>query len=385
MSPSVSLCVIARNEAATLVRCLRSASSLVQEMIVVDTGSTDETVALAEAEGATVFHFAWCDDFAAARNAALECATGEWILWLDADEFLLPESLEPLRHVFARSDVQAAWLIRQEMEREGQTAGFIEMRQLRVWRNDPALRFVGRCHPHFGTLLEERAAHTGQHTLYPVIRFRHSGYLPHLMPRKLERGIRLMQLELEERPGQLYYEIELGRALSLMNDPRCLPILESALEKVLAAKDSPHPPLMLIAALFERYLCLEPPDSPRLDTLLLLSKRWFPQNPPVLMAAAEAHVRRKEWDKAIPFLQTLIRCAETGQYDRSNTFDSALFGSAPRFNLAVCLHRLGRLSEAEAIYRRLAASVPPHPGAAYNLSILQQQKAAHYKPPQTRR
>ncbi|MGB0333344.1 MAG: glycosyltransferase family 2 protein, partial [Planctomycetota bacterium] len=86
----ISLCMIAKNEASFLAGCLRSVRGVVHEMIVVDTGSTDDTVAIAEAEGAIVVHFPWCDDFARARNAGVERATGTHVLVLDADERLAP-------------------------------------------------------------------------------------------------------------------------------------------------------------------------------------------------------------------------------------------------------------------------------------------------------
>ena len=82
----LTLCMIVRNEADMIERCLGSVDGIVDEMIIVDTGSTDGTVALCESFGATVFPFVWQEDFAGARNDALEKATGDWILVLDADD-----------------------------------------------------------------------------------------------------------------------------------------------------------------------------------------------------------------------------------------------------------------------------------------------------------
>ena len=96
----VALVMIARNEAARIVRALASATSCVDELFVLDTGSKDATVALARSAGARVAHFDWCDDFAAARNAALELADADWNVIVDADEWIAEAGIEllQLRH-----------------------------------------------------------------------------------------------------------------------------------------------------------------------------------------------------------------------------------------------------------------------------------------------
>jgi glycosyltransferase involved in cell wall biosynthesis len=91
---TVSLCLIVRDEEASLPVCLRSVKELVDEIIVVDTGSLDDTVKIAHSFGATVVDFKWIDDFAAARNFAFEQATMEYILWLDADDVLMDQDRE---------------------------------------------------------------------------------------------------------------------------------------------------------------------------------------------------------------------------------------------------------------------------------------------------
>ena len=88
----LSVCMIVRNESHHLPKALASVKGIAAEIVVVDTGSTDDTVSIASAMGAKVLHFAWIDDFAAARNAALEAATQPWILSLDADQRLASDS-----------------------------------------------------------------------------------------------------------------------------------------------------------------------------------------------------------------------------------------------------------------------------------------------------
>ncbi len=97
---TVSLCLMVRNEEHDLPGCLQSAGDLVDEIIVVDTGSTDRTKEIAANFGAKVFDFPWCDDFAAARNECIRHATGEWIFWMDADERIDEANREKLRGLF---------------------------------------------------------------------------------------------------------------------------------------------------------------------------------------------------------------------------------------------------------------------------------------------
>jgi len=87
MTTTLTISLIVRNEEHSLGRCLDSVQGLADEIVVVDTGSTDGTREVAAGRGARVFDFPWCDDFAAARNETLRHATGRWVLWLDADEY----------------------------------------------------------------------------------------------------------------------------------------------------------------------------------------------------------------------------------------------------------------------------------------------------------
>src|SRR6516225_12200315 len=98
---AISHCLIVRNEVANLPACLQSAADLVDEIIVVDTGSTDRTKEVAARFHARIFDFLWVDSFAAARNESLCHATGQWVFWLDADDRLDEANRARLRELFA--------------------------------------------------------------------------------------------------------------------------------------------------------------------------------------------------------------------------------------------------------------------------------------------
>jgi tetratricopeptide (TPR) repeat protein len=112
---TISLCIVVKNEEAALPQCLNSVKDVVEEMIVLDTGSSDRTVEIARQFGAKVHHFTWCNDFSAARNEALKYVSGEWVLVLDADEILVPEIIPGLQQAINRDRILVINLLRQEV------------------------------------------------------------------------------------------------------------------------------------------------------------------------------------------------------------------------------------------------------------------------------
>jgi glycosyltransferase involved in cell wall biosynthesis len=110
---TLSLAMIVKNESATIERALNCAKLFADEMIVVDTGSTDDTVAKAEAMGAKVRHFGWIDDFAAARNYSFSQCTMDWIIWLDGDDLISSKNqnrILDLKRSVLNDDLQAIYL-----------------------------------------------------------------------------------------------------------------------------------------------------------------------------------------------------------------------------------------------------------------------------------
>jgi tetratricopeptide (TPR) repeat protein len=143
---TISACLIVRDEAAMLDGCLQSLAGL-NELIVVDTGSQDGTVAIAERYGARICHVAWTDDFAAARNVSLELATGDWILVIDADQRLrggveaVRASIRDYGH-----DQAVLFPVICNLTADGQPASSYRSGQL--FRRSPQRRYVGRIHEH---------------------------------------------------------------------------------------------------------------------------------------------------------------------------------------------------------------------------------------------
>ena len=143
-APTISLCMIVKNEERDLPRCLESARALVDEIIVVDTGSVDKTREVAERFGARVYDYTWRDDFAAARNHSIARASKQWILFLDADEELEVSQHGAIKKKLRERGIDGLSLL-VESKTAG-TAGSSVHYVVRLFRNFKGIRFRGPIH-----------------------------------------------------------------------------------------------------------------------------------------------------------------------------------------------------------------------------------------------
>lgn len=138
----LSFCAIVKNEEKNLPRCLSSIQSVVDEIIILDTGSTDATVEIAKSFGAKIYHYQWSNDFSAARNFALQYVTGDWILVLDADEEFVPSLIPKIQELMADEQTLVINLIRQEVGAAQSPYSLVS----RLFRNHPKVKFTRPYH-----------------------------------------------------------------------------------------------------------------------------------------------------------------------------------------------------------------------------------------------
>jgi glycosyltransferase involved in cell wall biosynthesis len=146
----LSLCMIVRDNEKTIRPCIESILPWVDEVVVVDTGSKDQTPAIVQSFGAKLSFFEWADDFSAARNESIDRANGEWIFWMDSDDTINAECGRKLRiladSVHADSTMGYVMQVRCPSSRDNGIAEFTVVDHVKMFRNRPDLRFEGRIH-----------------------------------------------------------------------------------------------------------------------------------------------------------------------------------------------------------------------------------------------
>lgn len=223
----ISQCMIVKNEEKNIERALKWGKGIVCEQIVVDTGSTDRTVEIAEEMGARVYHFAWIDDFAAAKNFAIEQASGDWIAFLDADEYLDEKSAKlilelvtqvnrgtvQVNGVRKKCDVITCMMVHLDAEGEVKSV----QKQTRFFRNTLNIRYQGLIHEQLARLDGKKLVNLD---VEDMLKIYHTGYAwtGDLAIQKGERNIRMIEKLLEKNPNSAELQLYMAESLGIADD-----------------------------------------------------------------------------------------------------------------------------------------------------------------------
>jgi tetratricopeptide (TPR) repeat protein len=228
MTLPLALAMIVKDEAENLPVSLGSVRDLCRQMVVVDTGSSDGSEAVAEALGAEVYHWTWRNDFAAARNFALEQVREPWVLVLDADEELAPVQADQDRLAAAVLTPTAYAYNLRVVSLLGDGSEVSEAYVTRLFRSRPEIRYEGAVHEQILPSLHRHGLRMDRLD----VRIIHTGYLSAVMAQrgKLERNRGLLLAELEDRPEDHYVHFQLGQCYLGLNQPdQAIAAFEAAL------------------------------------------------------------------------------------------------------------------------------------------------------------
>ena len=205
--PELSLCMIVKDEEKHLARCLSSVQNVVDEIVVVDTGSSDKTIEIAESFSAKIFHFDWVNDFSAARNFALSKCTGKWILYLDADEELNPDSME---EVIRYKSHKPAGVYCTVKSLGSASANGSVMKYPRLFANVSGVEFIGKVHEQISDSLSKNKIPLVESKIEII----HHGYAIDEvgLQKKKERNLDLL-LSNENKKSNTYDKLKLIQTL----------------------------------------------------------------------------------------------------------------------------------------------------------------------------
>ncbi|MFZ4729762.1 MAG: glycosyltransferase [Pseudanabaena sp.] len=356
----LSTCLIVKNEEQRLPQCLESLRSLADEIIVVDTGSSDRTVAFAKKYQARVFHFAWCDDFSQARNYAIAQAKGKWILVIDADEVLEQSAIATLQEVMQRDDCLAVNLLRSEIDAKQAPYSLV----LRLFRNHPAIKFTGIYHE---SIDQSVVALQAQEPHWQVLNVEvpvllHYGYTDSeiQLKHKYEFAKQLMHKHLEAFPNDSYMLNKLGalyisspqdrdrhlgiellqKGLHLLDDAEQQSLIRCELHYHLGLAYHQNADWELAKSAYEQVIALDVPNLVKLSAYLNLGNIYQELNQREAIAYFE-----KATQIAPNFAQGY-------------------------FNYGIALKTSGRFTDAIAAYQQAIALEPNYAEAHQNLGVV---------------
>lgn len=365
---TISLTMIVKNEASHLAACLTSVKEKVDEIIIVDTGSTDGTLELARAYADQVYSYTWEGDFSAARNFAITKATGDWILSLDADEELIFPGRVPvrdLRELTAQDASIEAYLL--PLDNPTSMHGANRFYVLRLFRNNGHYRYIGRIHE------QVTVADQG------VVGIAHTPLISHkLLPlqernRKRGRNLTILQESLREEPENYFLKYYLGVEWLMLAQPaRALSYLQSAYENL----TDDH---LLFRAPALRYLVLCLQTLGRLDEgicLCLEAAEHYPEFTDVYYLGGVLLEEKQAYGPAIKWFKTALECGTPP------ALFSHLQGSGSFlawYHLGYCQSCLGQGAAAQQAYVQALRANPQYPYPIYGLiqSLEEMHGAAH--------
>lgn len=346
----LSLCMIMRNEEEHLPRCLESVQGVVDEIVIVDTGSTDRSVEIAESFGATVLHEEWKGDFAAPRNTSIDAATGDWILILDADEELVDGA--GLHPFLQERDIEGYCL--REVNFIGDEVGIeaVVNSAFRVFRNRPEYRYDGALHEQIMGKVDSVGGVT---TRFIGIEINHYGYLEQTSKarKKTDRNMAIVMEEVKKKPKDSFTLFNAGVEFQRVDDhDQALSYFQRAFATLPSLR-------AYYASLLLRNIIASLKALKRYDEALDVladALQAYPDFTDLHYLQAQIHGERREFRAAI---RSFRRAIELGDHGGDRYLAQSGMGSFYSWYALGSLHeQMGDIQEAVRAFRRSIATAP---------------------------
>ena len=369
LAPRLSVCLIAKNEERFLDGCLKSVRGVADQVILVDTGSTDRTVEIARNHGAEVHFRAWDHDFSAARNAALLHARGDWVLILDADEEVSPAHHAALRALLTQPNAIAYRLPMVDVGREADGVSQVP----RLFRNAPQQFYVSRIHEQVYASLELNREKWSMENLFGDAQLIHHGYQAEVVKSrdKIQRNLRLLEQANEEYPNDVNLLMNLGLELwrsgqqnyglgyyqqaytAMLEQPYAQTPPE--LREVLLTQYASH---LLTLQLYQEVISLFH------DRAVAPKARTASQH----FILGLAHSALQRWEPCITHLQ---QCLKLRNQPALTPIHQDIRSATPAHCLAHSLRKLGRKAEAKTAFEQALQDDPLNESARVEFAAFQ--------------
>lgn len=345
----ISLFMIAKNEERVIGECLKSARPFFNQIVVVDTGSTDRTVEIAKELGAEVHKFKWCDDFAAARNESMKHATGRWLFWMDADDTLPWATGEGIvRAVLNAPPDLAGFYMKVRFVTDDPQFGTV-VDHVKLFRNRPGLKWEHRIHEQILPSLREKVGDVG-HLNVEVL---HSGYdtSEEGQQRKRERDAKLLALELKEKPDHPFVLFNVGMTHHYNKEySEAEKFLQKSIDRCRAGETILRKAYALLA------ISQSMQDKKELAMQTILAGlEACPGDPELLYRKGQMLADADRPAEAIEAYRAVLGQDISGHF---SSIELGILGPGLRINLALALARMGNYREA-ADHLRAAIGMKP--------------------------
>lgn len=362
----LSLCMIVRDNENTIEACLASIRPWVDEIVIVDTGSTDRTPEICRQFDARMFDLPWTDDFSTARNESMKSATGDWIFWMDSDDIIPENQGRRLRKLVDGGHTEDCLGYVMQVHCPATDSGAMTIvDHVKLFRNRPELRFEHRIHEQILPSIRRASGNV----VFTDIHVVHAGSDQTVegQQRKLERDFRILKLDLEERPNHPFVLFNLGMTHENAGE---YSLAETFLRRSIDVAGQNESHLAKAWALLVNCLRCQSRDR---DAVEAASKglTQFPDNQELLFRRGTAWQSLGMPERAIDDYRRLLISSTEPEF---RSTDPGISGYKTRHNLALALNEIGQSNDAEACWRECIAGNPNF-GPAYDSLVMLYQQA----------
>lgn len=344
----ISACILVKNEEDFIGNCIRSLKKVVEEINVIDTGSDDQTVKIAEYEKVNIYDYKWDDNFSNARNYAISISTKPYILMIDADEVLGHGSIDALRsYIQLNTKIPATVQIRSIVDDDRSVISFIT----RLFPNIPGYRYEGVIH--------EQLSYNNEPLDYvetTKVVINHHGYKKTEIQKKnkINRNLVLLKKQLESDSNSLYLRYQLGQTYYVSgNYTEAIKYFDDALNDISKLDYSPnYLPTVLLSC---GYCFLNTARFGDLDNLINIAIELYPDFTDLYFLYGVSLIERKDISKFKMIKEIFEFCLQLGEVENRNYETVEGVGSyRALYNLGVYHEVTNNIEEAITYYKKSA-------------------------------